>query len=281
MSSRTLTIARADFGRILHDRLVWGAFALLCLLMIPTFWQSLNGSVYTTSETIGHLPMNFRLYVVILVATVALTSVVGERESGTIRLLLGLPGTRRDVVVGKLLSRCAALTITLVPIFVVLDVILLVRFGSLYLDTFAPIALWMLFYGLVWTTFTVGVSAAFTSWYRTLAAVAVTYLCLSSLVDIWSLLVVPLFVFVFTGTLSTYTGSSLGTGQEPLWYSYVGRLNPIASFVVGGDWVASVATSAGPVTQVLPNLFGIVVLLGFGAVPFLLGLRRFQVADLG
>jgi len=280
MSSRVLTIAREDFRQALQNRLLWGAFALVFLLMVPTFWQSLGGRTFTITEKITYIPYDFRMYVVILVAIVAYNSVVGERESGTLRLLLGLPGTRRDVLLGKLLSRVSLVFLTLVPILLILDVILAIKYGTLYLATYLPVALWILLYGVLWTGFTIGLSATFSSQYRTLAALASTYLFFSSLVDIWSTFVLPAFSFLFTGTLSTSEYASFGTGTEPLWVSYTGRLNPIAAFLVGSEWVVSLVDPATQVTHVLPNLFGILVLVLFGVVPLFVGYVRFQRTDL-
>lgn len=280
MSSRVLTIAREDFRQALRNRLLWGAFVLVFLLMVPTFWQSLGGGAFTLKEKITYIPYDFRMYVVILVAVVAYRSVVGERESGTLRLLLGLPGTRRDVLLGKLISRVALVVLTLVPILVILDVILAIRYGTFYLATFLPVSLWILSYSILWTGFTIGLSAVFSSQYRVLAALASTYLFFSSLVDIWSTFVLPLFSFLFTGSFSTRWYSSLGTGTEPLWVSYTGRLNPIAAFLVGSEWIVSLTETATPVTHVLPNLFGVAVLVLFGVGPLLIGYWRFQSVDL-
>lgn len=271
MTARVLTIAREDFRHVLRDRLVWGGFALVFLLTVPPFWQSLGNRAAAT-EQIGGLAYNFRLYAVILVAVVAVKSVVGERESGTVRLLLGLSGTRRDIVLGKLVSRVSILLAVLMPTFAILCVILVIRSGEPHIGTFVLTVLWMLLYGIVWTSFTVGVSAAFGSWYRTLAAFGVTYLVFSPALGFWQTLVLPLFAVPFTGSLGVGTVSSLGSGVAPVWYQYVGRLNPITAFVVG---------STTHSTQLEPNLFGVVVLTLFGTVPLLVGYRYFERADLG
>ncbi|USZ66739.1 ABC transporter permease [Halorussus salilacus] len=280
MNSRTLTIAREDFRRALRSRLLWGTFTLISLLMIPTFWQSLRGGTFTVREKITYIPYDFRMYVVILVAVVTYNAIVSEREKGTIRLLIGLPGTRRDVILGKLISRVSLVLITLVPILFILDVILAVKYGTLYLDTYLPIAFWIIAYGVLWSGFTVGLSAMFSSRYRTLAALTCTYLFFSSMVDIWSTLVLPVFSFLFTGTFSTRWYSSLGTGTEPLWVGFTGRLNPISAFLAGSEWIVSLTTSTISTTHLLPNLFGIMVLAFFGGGPLIVGYWRFCQVDL-
>ena len=281
MSSRVSTIALEDLQHVFRDRLVWGAFALVTLLMVPTFWGLLGSSVYSVETRIANLPLDFRMYLVILVAVISYNAIVSERETGTIRLVLGLPGTRRDLILGKLLGRLTAVLLALVPILIMLEIILLLRTGEHYLGTYTPIALWMIFYALVWTCFTIGLSATFSTQYRVLAALAVTYLSLSTLVDIWGTLVQPVFALLFTGSASTDAYATLGTGSGPLWVRYTGRVNPIQTFQSGGRWVASLVDPSMQITNTLPNVFGICILVIFGASPMLLGYYRFQRTDLG
>jgi ABC-type transport system involved in multi-copper enzyme maturation permease subunit len=275
MTSRIRTIAREDVRHVLRDRLLWGALVLVFLLTVPLFWQVLGGHS-SPIEDIANLAYNLRIYVAILAGVIAVKSVVGERESGTVRLLLGLPGTRRDVVLGKLISRVSMVIVVLLMLFVSLAGVLLLRAGGQYLVVILPVALWTLLYGAAWTGLTVGASAAFDSWYRTLAAFGVTYIVFSPAVRIWETLVLPLLAVPFTGTVGVGATSSLGTGMAPVWYQYVGRLNPIASYVLGSVWV----TDPNPST-IGPNLFGVLVLLFFGTIPLLVGYRRFERADLG
>lgn len=281
MTSRVATIARNDFERAVRNRLLWGTWPLVFLLMVPTFWQSLAGTNFTVREIVLNVTYDFRTYVVVIVAVVAYNAVVGERESGTVKFVLGLPSTRRDLVVGKLLSRTALVVVALVPILAVLDVVLLVRTGGLYLATFVPVAVWILLYAVAWTGFTVGLSAAFATQYRTLAAVTGTYLFYSTEVDIWGTFVRPAFAFVATGTPSTDAYVSLGSGTEPLWVAYTGRLNPVSVFAVGAESIAALVDPAATVGYPGANLFGVVVLVSFGLLPFLVGCRRFDRADLG
>jgi ABC-2 type transport system permease protein len=62
----------------------------------------------------------FGLNIVPVLALVAsYLAIAGERESGTLKLLLGMPPTRREVVLGKLLGRLAVTTTAIVVAFTV------------------------------------------------------------------------------------------------------------------------------------------------------------------
>lgn len=53
-------------------------------------------------------------------------AIVGERESGSLKFLLGLPHTRRDVILGKLIGRVSTVTVAVLVGFAIVGVHLLV-----------------------------------------------------------------------------------------------------------------------------------------------------------
>jgi len=269
--TRVRAIARRDLANARRSRLLWGAFALIFLLVVPSFW-SMVGSRRAVEQlappavqAVGRIPGYLSTYLFVLVAALAYGAVVGERESGTIRLLLGLPGTRRDVLAGKLLSRGALFVATFVPLLTLLGAIILVRRGRLPVVAFLLLSLWVLLYGLGWTTVAVGLSAAFESQYRALAAIAGTYLVFAWNAPIWKAVLDPLLT------------AALPAGFQP----YVDSLNPTLTLGVAGGWlVAQVSprtseVGAGP--AVVSALSLLIVALG-GLV---VGYRRFERADLG
>lgn len=255
-------IARQDFTQVRDHRLLWAAFALVAVLMLP----SLLGGRSVTA-----LAYNYRMYGVVLVAMLSVNAVVGERESNRLRLLLSLPGSRRDVFLAKLAARTTMYILVLAALMALVALALTVSSG---VPAFAFLAttLWMGLYGVAWTGFTVGVSAAFGSWFRSAAAVLVAYVTFDPNLGIWGELLLPLLSFPFSGRFGTGAVSSLGTTNTELWYRYVARLNPVVAFVEG---------PTADVWRLFPNLFGILVLVLFGSIPAIIGYRRFEAADLG
>lgn len=257
-------IARQDFAQVRDHRLVWAAFALVALLMLPSLlggWRSVTAIVY-----------NYQMYGVVLVAVLSVNAIVGERESNRIRLLLSLPGSRRDVFLAKLAVRTAMYLLVLAALMVLVALALTVGGGGVPAFAFLMTTLWMGLYGVAWTGFTIGVSAAFSSWFRSAAAVLVAYVILDPNLGIWGEILLPLLSFPFSGRFGTGAVSSLGTANTELWYQYVARLNPVVAFVEG---------PTADVWRLFPNLFSILVLMFFGTVPAIIGYWRFERADLG
>ncbi|WP_327053893.1 ABC transporter permease [Halomicrococcus gelatinilyticus] len=268
--SRAWTIAREDFEHARRSRLLWGALALISLLVVPSFW-SVTGSYHAVDgrpspplQAVLDVPAYLSTYLFVIVAALAYGAVAGERESGTIRLLLGLPGTRCDVLVGKLLSRVGMLLVSVVPLLAILATTIVVRQGTVPFVPFAVVAAWVLLYGIAWTTFAVGASAAFDSRYRALAAVAGTYIAFAYNVPIWPAVVDPLLT------------SLLPAGME----SYVPRLNPTLALFYTGEWLVSRVTPVTADIGTAPALVSVLVLLLVGVGGPLLGYRRFERADL-
>lgn len=262
MSSRLRDIARMDAMQVRKHRLFWAAFGLVAFLMLPGV---LNG------RPLPEVAYNYRIYGVLLVAVLSVNAVGGERSSGRIRLLLGLPGSRSDVFLGKLAVRLLLSLVGVVGLLALLTLGVFFR-GDVPGLSLLTAFLWMSLYGTAWTGFVVGASGAFDSWFRSAAAVLVAYVALDPSLGIWETLLLPVLSFPFTGQFGTGAVSSIGTSRTELWYQYVGRLNPVNAFMYG---------STVDVFRPLPNLFGVLVLLAFGAIPAYLGYRRFEKADLG
>ncbi|RYJ08745.1 hypothetical protein ELS19_18535 [Halogeometricum borinquense] len=205
---------------------------------------------------------------------------MGERESGTLKLRLGLPATKRDVLLAELVSRLSLVVVTLLPLFVVLGVLMSSVYGGIPLVAFGLTAGWLLFYTSVWTTFVVGVSAAFTSPFRVLAAICGTYLFFSPVTRIWDMVVMCLFSLVFAGSLTIPSLNAAATGNSPAWFLYVEWLNPIHTLIWVGEWITSLKDTAVPMGELSLLFFsiGALVILGGGAL--FVGYVRFQRVDL-
>lgn len=274
-------IARRDINQILEKRMVWAAVFLTCLPILLTFWQTLGESSREGAlDAVLGLPVNFRTYVVVLVVAVSYRAVVGERESGTLRAILGLPATRRDVFVGKLTSRLSALLVVLVPLLGLLGAMTALEYGTLPVGAFATMASWVVLYAAAWTCLVVGVSASVSSRYRVLAVVVVTYFLFSPR-GFWLSIVTPLFALLFTGSSDAPQLVAAQGGTGPAWFIYSQRLNPVFTFQNTGEWLVSLVSSATAPTGAGPALFSLAALVLFATVPLVVGYRRFERADLG
>ena len=100
-------IARKDFQDAVRSKWLWGLSAIFFGLFVGSAYLigsgvESNGNGALTAEvfvpTLGNRVV--ALVVPIVAIVVAFSSIVGERESGSLKLLLSLPHSRQDVVAG-------------------------------------------------------------------------------------------------------------------------------------------------------------------------------------
>jgi len=280
--SRVEEIARSDLNRALKNWVVQGVVVLFLLVIVPEVWQSVELNMdgrFTSvlSHTIGY---TFFLPILVLGTATGYQAIVGERESNTIRCVLGLPGTRRDLVGGKLVSRIGIVVAAILGVLFLTETIVLVRLRSLHLVSFVVGAGWVILVGVVWTVFTVGVSAAVSSRYRALAVILGTYLFFSTDNGLWGAIVRPLIGLVFTGEFTTpksaYTANKVG----PAWFQYTDGVNPIVALRRVLQALQT-ATGSIPSNMTLPLVvYSAVVIFAFASGTLYIGYRRFDHTDL-
>ncbi|WP_436930488.1 ABC transporter permease subunit [Halosimplex halobium] len=148
-------------------------------------------------------------------------AIIGERESGSVRFLLGLPNSRFDAYAGKYLSRSALLVAATA---VGLLVVAAVGFGVLgepdavafLLFTVATVA-----FGLLFVGFGLALSATLDSETQVTTGIISTYVLFRGL---WP-------VFQWGGLYLTRPDGELGVRPYPEWYFYLGRLDPLNAYV--------------------------------------------------
>lgn len=131
-------VARKDFEDSIRSRWLQGLTALfvglVSLIAIVSLRLSTGGETISTNALLGANFMNLLsgTLVPLIALVIAYSAVSGERESGSLKLLLSLPHSRADVVFGKVAGRAAALSTAIGVGFVVPAVIFAV--GPLQLD---------------------------------------------------------------------------------------------------------------------------------------------------
>ena len=283
MSSLT-TIARKDFRDSLRTRSIWviaGAMTVLSLSHVLAFLSTPIADQHTRPFVLA--VAQFTLWLPLAAIGIGFKSIVGERRSGSIRVLLGQPGTRRSVVFGTYLGRSLILATTVLLAAAVMAVVVKFGFGAVgFIDVLGGTVALLLF-AFAWIGLTVGVSGFAASETRAIGLVMGIYAVVEPL---WRNLLLRLFALVFTGSPRTPSQAAVFyTLEEPTWYLYVNRLSPAEAFNAARYYVPDLldalwygTTVSGPHA---PNLFGIAVLLGWATIPVYLGYRRFERADLG
>jgi ABC-2 type transport system permease protein len=199
-------------------------------------------------------------------------SIAGEREEGSLKLLLGLPTTRRAVVTGKFLGRTVVVTVAILLGFAVAGGIALATYGTFDAAAFASYTALTVLYGAVYVAIGLGFSAWMPSRFRAIAGAASLYFLF--LLG-WDLVL---------AVLVALSGRSVTQDAVPGWIQFVGALNPASAFVYAvrslvPEYVA-VTTLPAAEGAGLQNWAGFVILAAWILVPLGLGLLRFSRADL-
>jgi ABC-2 type transport system permease protein len=194
------------------------------------------------------------------------------------KVLLSLPHTRSDVVIGKVLGRTAVLAVPILVALVVgmgLGAVLLGEVAAMATVLFGVLGL---VFTLTYASIVVGISATTGSTSKA-AALSIGFLVVFEF--LWDVVVLGL-VFVTSRF-------ELPSGGFPDWVFLVTQVPPSNAFVTGltalvPDAPVAAAGSGPSAGQVDPFFgtpwVGVVVLVLWTVVPIVLGYWRFQGADL-
>ncbi|MCL7417158.1 MAG: ABC transporter permease [Halalkalicoccus sp.] len=260
-------IARKD---VLDAYRTWQlGFAAAFLALVCTFPAFVAASGPAGGGFVGSLGL-----VLFLVPLVALLlghdAVAGEREHGSLKLLLGQPYTRLDVVVGTAVGRGAVVTVASLSGVLAAALVFLAFGGALDpLETLAFCALVVLL-GAAYSGLAVGVSAASKTTSRAMAACVIAFLATVS----WSS--IPRLVRY------VLAGFSAPSGPSPEWSAVFAALGPVDAY---GTLAAGLREGGGTLVRssdafYQTRWFALAVLVCWAVVPVALGYRRFEGADL-
>ncbi|WP_121820185.1 ABC transporter permease subunit [Halostella salina] len=285
-------VARKDFEDALRSRMLWSLTGLLAVLIAVGYVAVWNWGHDTTAEAmVGFLSLPLQVLVPISALIVGYMAVVGERRSGSIKLLLGLPPTRGDIVFGKLVGRSGVVAVAVLTGFAVAALLSLALFGALPLAALGGLLVATLLLGLAFVGIAVGVSAASASRGRAMAATVGTYIVF---IGFWKLLTAGVYYFANDGAPSLPI-------EGP--YLLLERLNPMQAFAVVateltgrdvfpvlfqyGVGIPTVPSSElstavpGDLPFYLEPWSAVAVLVAWFVAPMTVGYLRFRAADLG
>jgi ABC-2 type transport system permease protein len=271
--------------------MVWGltgVFTLFSVLGVSLFaLVGVEGA--TAIQAVGALTLPAVLLVPLAAVVVGYVAVVGERESGTLKLLLGFPVSRAAVLAGALIGRAAVVAGSIVVAFVAAGLVAVTLYGGFSPVRYAGFALATVGLGVAFVGLAVGLSAAVRSRGRALALAVCAYFLL---VVFWQPLVGGLH-YAVTGTLPGV--------EVPSWYLLFERLSPTVAYQVLVEAALGVPARAsifsirppdvtattvaaqlggGPVPAFLSAPASAFVLALWVAIPTLIGYRRFRDGDL-
>jgi ABC-2 type transport system permease protein len=274
------TIVKND----LKDSIRSDSFIAITLLfvLVAGFWAAIQHvpPMYADSDiptsTLALLnsmgqPMAF--FVPLLGLAISYGAISRERDSGTIKLTLGLPNSRSDVVLGKFIGRTAVLSIAILSGYAVIAAIALVTYEAFAAFKFILYTVLTIFYGAVYVAIGIGFSSVMESQRAALAGAAGLYVLFQIGWD-----------FV-TAILQTITvGYVPPESGAPPWIIVVHALNPTAA--VGYATRAIIPTfdeiMSYPVSASFspPKWAGFAILTAWLVLSLGYGYRRFRSADI-
>ncbi|WP_254838904.1 ABC transporter permease [Natronomonas marina] len=270
------TIARKEFADALGSRMLWGIVAVIAVmtslsagfsLLIPELEGSAVAAIGGASQFAG-------LLVPIMALIAAYLAIAGERESGSLKVLLGLPPSRGEVLMGKFLGRAGVVTIGLVLGFAVSGVVTAAIYGTLPLVAFVGTTALTALLGVSFVGIAIGISALTATRARAMTLAITAYLGLTLLWDL-----VPNAAHLLV------TGEMPG-GVVPAWLlllqglSPTGAYNALTQALLLGGGTAIEARIGGPAPVYLHPAVFLAVLLAWTLLPLAVGYLGFRRADL-
>ncbi|MFC6755954.1 MULTISPECIES: ABC transporter permease subunit [Haloarcula] len=282
MSLRDIT--RKDFTAARRSRALWAVATLLALLTALIAF-GFSGYRLGPEETVIQLFRTmggmFGLLLPIVALVASYMAIAGERESGGVKFLLGLPNSRRDVFLGKLASRLGVVTAGLVFMFATATVMAVARNGALPVGVVGGMFAVSLLYTSVFVAIAVALSATVAERSRAIAAAVGSYFVLVLLYVIPGVNVALLVRFVHQTLLGFEPNFDLYNAvlfTSPL-IAYRKAMNMVVPSDLEQEVLQRPAESYTP-PGYLGDEMSLLVFAAWLAVPLAIGYWRFEGADL-
>ncbi|SNZ04752.1 ABC-2 type transport system permease protein [Natronoarchaeum philippinense] len=273
-----IDVAKKDFADAARSKMLWALSALMILFVgIASYAPKALGGDTSIEAALNFMSTPMLVLVPILAMIVGYMSIVGERDTGSIRMLLSLPIVRGEVVVGKFLGRLGVLSVPTLLGFGVGAVVMFALYGELPAGSFVEFLVLTLLVAVLYIALAVSISASVDSRGKAMGLAAGTIIVLEYL---WS--AVPLGVYYLLN------GNLRISGGPPEWFMFLSTVTPKAAlqkflfmfFDFGfADQLSSLqAGSDAPIY--LQNWFSGIIVLLWIAVPLAIGYLRFQRATI-
>lgn len=274
-------VARKEFRECRRSYALLGVAALY--LLAAVFFAAIQWVPYpdmpreaprSTLALLNSLTQPGAAFVPILGLLVGYHTVGGARESGSLRLTLGLPNSRREVVLGSFLGRFAVVATVVVLTGGAIGLVALATYASLDVEALLVNTAVSVLYAGVYVAIAVGFSAFTASRFRALVG-AVGLFWLFFLV--WDAFLVLLQAIALGPTHSAGT-------PLPDWMQFVWVMNPHTAVLFARrgllpEYYELVPTPASDAVY-LRDWVGFLVLSLWVVGPLVAGYLRFRRADL-
>ncbi|MDL5362749.1 ABC transporter permease [Halalkalicoccus sp. NIPERK01] len=282
-----IAVAKKDFRDAVRSR---GLIALTVIFVLFTVGGAyvstqiaglLGGEGESTLDLIVALQTPASFLVPIIALLIGYGAVAGERESGSLKFLLGLPHTRRDVVLGKVVGRTAVVAVSILIGFAVGIVAIFAFTGSISPLEYLVFTLLTIGLGFVYVCIGVGLSSMTRS--TTRAAIGAFGL-LGLFWLLWGV-IAQLLLYLTSGSvfpeppIPGWYVAFLSLPPGPAYGSAIGAALGETGFTTAGSFETQGLIEGG-LPIVAEPWFGLVLLALWAAIPLAVGLIRFDRVDL-
>lgn len=162
-------VTRKDFQDSIRSYWLWGLSVLFIVFFgVPAYFfadrvgaaAQQQGQQLSTDAFLNILAEVNAFFVPVIAIVIAYAAIAGERDSGTLKLLLSLPHSRLDVVVGKVLGRGAVVALPVLVGFVVAGGIFLLTPVEFGFANYVLFALLTAILAVTYVAIAIGFSAA-------------------------------------------------------------------------------------------------------------------------
>lgn len=288
--TRIYVVARKELRHISRSRSAQTLLVVLLVSVIGVF-QAVARGLGPTSATaaVDNLGLPFQLLVPLAAILIGCFTVSGERASGSLRVLLGMPLSRTEIVLGKLVGGLAALAIGVLAAIGFAIPVSLGTFGSVPMRPLIGLGGTTVLFAFAFGGLSIGISAAAATPKRSIAVVIGGYMTMTFL---WE----PVVVGIHHAASQVFPGSAVAT-----WVPVLERLNPIEAYAdiattLGGASVYPLRITFGllerdPGASLADHVSGVVaghlvepfligVLCAWTVVPVLFGMVRLRAVDI-
>lgn len=255
-----LLVAKKDFQDAIRSlTLVAVVGVFTAFLAFHTYYEFTMAPMATI--TAADLYQSTAKVVAVIGTLLGYKSIVGERESGSLKYLLGMPHTRRDVILGKFIGRAAVVVVTVIVGFAVVSPHYAVLAESPSLTAYAVLVGKLLVSGVMF----VAVALAFSAANR------------SATVATWGAIGLAIvFAFAWDPVLNIIMDFMLpDDGAIPNWVHLITRLNPRFFYMD-----ANTLELGNSAPFYLEAWFGGVIVAGWLLIPLGLAYVLFDRSDL-
>jgi ABC-2 type transport system permease protein len=265
----TLVVARKDFEDAIRTRTLQllVAFFTGFTTLLFHYHRSQLGTERTFTALFDGIVGMLGMVVPVLGMMIGYNAIVGERESGSLTLLLTLPHSRLEIILGKFLGRSAIVVVTMVVGFALVAVQTIVFTDLFSLPGLFLAAGKITLFGIIF----VAIAIAFSTAMRSSMKASIGALSLTILFSfLWN--VVAGYIMVYVHTIPD-ADPPINPTPPPNWTTLLQRLNPRKAFM-------EIRFVREPIPFYLEPWFGWVIVVFWLIVPLGLAYLRFRNSDL-